>query len=212
MLKAAPEMEAEFTVTGDAPEEVRANDCVDEEFTATLPKLRVEALSVNFELAAAVPVPLKITVALLPLLELLLIVSLPLAAPVAVGRNFTCKVTDLFGSSVTGTLPPTMVKAAPVIDAEFTVTAEVPEDVSVTEAVAAEFTGTLPNLRIEALSVNFGRAGFADAPLADVADAKQQINPRRSGPRRLLGQADLFSGEDRFRDFVGRFVVDVDTT
>ena len=47
MLKAAPEIEAEFTVTGDVPEEVRANDCVDEEFTVTLPKLRVEALAVN---------------------------------------------------------------------------------------------------------------------------------------------------------------------
>ena len=47
MLKAAPEMEAEFTVTGDVPEEVSVNDCVAEEFTVTLPKLRVEALSDN---------------------------------------------------------------------------------------------------------------------------------------------------------------------
>ena len=47
MVKAAPEMEAEFTVTGDVPEEVRASDSVDEEFTVTLPKPRVEALAVN---------------------------------------------------------------------------------------------------------------------------------------------------------------------
>jgi len=47
MLKAAPEMEAEFTVTGDVPDEVRANDWVAVELTVTLPKLRVEVLSVN---------------------------------------------------------------------------------------------------------------------------------------------------------------------
>jgi hypothetical protein len=38
MLKAAPEMEAEFMVTGDVPEEPSVNDWVDEEFTVTLPK------------------------------------------------------------------------------------------------------------------------------------------------------------------------------
>jgi hypothetical protein len=87
MLKAAPEMEAEFTVTGEVPEEVRANDCVDEEFTVTLPKLRVEVLNVNCGLAAAVPLPVRATVAVLPFDELLLIVSCPLAAPAAAGRN-----------------------------------------------------------------------------------------------------------------------------
>jgi hypothetical protein len=94
MLKAAPEMEAEFTVTDDVPEEVSVNDCVAEEFTLTLPKLRVVALSVNFELAAAAPVPLNDTTAVLPLVELLLIVRLPVADPVAAGLNWTCKVID----------------------------------------------------------------------------------------------------------------------
>jgi hypothetical protein len=94
MLKAAPDMEAEFTVTDDVPEEVSVNDCVAEEFTLTLPKLRVVALSVNFELAAAAPVPLNDTTAVLPLVELLLIVRLPVADPVAAGLNWTCKVID----------------------------------------------------------------------------------------------------------------------
>lgn len=50
-----------------------------------------------------------------------------------------------------------MVKPAPAIKAEFTVTAEVPDDVRVTEAFAEEFTATLPKLRVEVLSVSCGR-------------------------------------------------------
>ena len=109
MLNVAPVMAAEFTVTGEAPEDLSVTDCVAEELTLTLPKLRVEALRVNCGLAAAVPVPLNVTVAVLPLVELLLMVSFPEAAAAAVGRNFSCKVTDWFGDSVTGTLPATMV-------------------------------------------------------------------------------------------------------
>jgi hypothetical protein len=94
MLKAAPVMEAEFTVAADVPEEVSVNDCVAEEFMVTLPKLSVVALSVNFGLTAAAPVPLNDTTAVLPEVELLLIVRLPVADPVAVGLNWTCKVID----------------------------------------------------------------------------------------------------------------------
>ena len=71
---------------GDVPEEVRVNDCVVEEFTARLPKLSVVALSVSFEFAV-VPVPLSDTTAVLPVVELLPIVRLPVADPVAVGLN-----------------------------------------------------------------------------------------------------------------------------
>ena len=38
-LKPVPETEADFTVTGAVPEEVRAIDLTEVEFTATLPKL-----------------------------------------------------------------------------------------------------------------------------------------------------------------------------
>jgi hypothetical protein len=55
-------------------------------FTATLPKLSVVALSVSCEFAV-VPVPLNDTTAVLPVVELLLIVRLPVADPVAVGLN-----------------------------------------------------------------------------------------------------------------------------
>src|SRR5258708_3712118 len=103
----------------------------------------VGALQLRFtECATAVPVPLNATAAVLPLVELLLIVSCPVTAPAAVGRSCSCRVTDWLGLSVTGKLPATMVKPAPAIEAEFTVTAEVPDDVSVTERVAEEFTVT----------------------------------------------------------------------
>jgi hypothetical protein len=58
------------------------------------------------------------------------------------------------GFSVTGRLPPTIVKPAPVIATEFTVTDEVPVDVSVNDCVVAVFTVTLPKLRFAALIVN----------------------------------------------------------
>jgi hypothetical protein len=85
--------EAAFTVTDDVPEEVSVNDCVVEELTATLPKLSVVALNVSCEFAV-VPVPLNDTTAVLPVVELLLIVRLPVADPVAAGLNWTCRVID----------------------------------------------------------------------------------------------------------------------
>jgi hypothetical protein len=46
------------------------------------------------------------------------------------------------------------VKPAPLIAAEFTVTGDVPVDVSVNVCVAAVFTVTFPKLRLAALTVN----------------------------------------------------------
>lgn len=48
--KPVPETEAEFTVTADVPDDLSVNDCVAEEPTLTLPKLRLEVFTVNFEL------------------------------------------------------------------------------------------------------------------------------------------------------------------
>jgi hypothetical protein len=45
-----PETDAEFTVTVGPPDKVSVNDCVAVEPTATLPKLNVLVLTVNFEL------------------------------------------------------------------------------------------------------------------------------------------------------------------
>jgi hypothetical protein len=93
MLKPVPEIEAELTVTAVVPDEVSVTEPVLAEFTATLPKLRVVALTFSCGFAAA-PVPLKDTVAVLPVVELLLMVSFPVAAPDAVGMNWTCSVND----------------------------------------------------------------------------------------------------------------------
>jgi hypothetical protein len=74
MVKAAPVIAAEFTVTGEIPVDVSVNDWVVAVFTATLPKLRLAALIVNCGFAA-VPVPPKATMAVPPVVELLEIVS-----------------------------------------------------------------------------------------------------------------------------------------
>jgi hypothetical protein len=111
-------------------------------------------------------VPLKATTAVSPLDELLLMVICPLAAPVDVGRNCTCSVIDCVGFSVTGKLPPTIVKPVPVIAAELTVTGAVPVDVSVNDWVVAVFTVTLPKLNVAALIVNCGLGAAVLVPLS----------------------------------------------
>ncbi len=131
MVKPVPEMAAEFTVTGEVPVEVRVKVCVVVVLTVTLPKLRLVVLTVNCGFAAAVPVPLKATTAVLPLLELLFIEICPAAAPVAVGSNCTGRITDWVGLSVIGKLPPAIVKPVPEMAAELTVTGEVPVEVRV---------------------------------------------------------------------------------
>ena len=87
MLKPAPEIDAEFTVTAEVPDDVSVTDFVAEELTATLPKLSAVVLTVNCGFAAAVPVPLKDTTAVEPDEELLLTVSLPVKDPLVVGLN-----------------------------------------------------------------------------------------------------------------------------
>jgi hypothetical protein len=165
IVKPAPVIVAELTVTGAVPVDVKVSDCVVAEFTVTLPKLRLAALTANCGVSAAVLVPLKATTAVPPVEELLAIVSCPLALPVAVGANCTCNVIDWVGFSVAGKLPPTIVKPVPVSAAELIVTGEVPVDVSVNDCVVAVFTVTLPKLRLAALSANCGLAAVVLVPL-----------------------------------------------
>src|ERR1700677_2114491 len=111
-------------------------------------------LSATWCVVDDVPVPLRATTAVPPVVELLLTVSCPVRAPVVVGSNCTCTVRVCVGFSVTGNPPPTMVKPAPVIAAEFTVTGEVPVEVSVNDRVVGEFTVTLPKFSCPALNDN----------------------------------------------------------
>ena len=55
---------------------------------------------------------------------------------------------------MTGKLPPTIVKPAPVIATEFTVTGVEPEDVNVNVCVVGVFTETLPKPTLVELIVN----------------------------------------------------------
>ena len=75
IVKPAPLSVAELIVTGAVPVEVSVTGCVDAVFTVTLPNVRLAALTVNCGLGAAVPVPLRLTTAVLLVDELLWIVS-----------------------------------------------------------------------------------------------------------------------------------------
>ena len=153
-VKTVPPVVAELMVTGAVPVEVNVTGCVDAVFTVTSPNVRLAALSVNCGLAAAVPVPLRLTTAVLLVDELLWMVNWPDAAPVVVGSNCTFNVTDWLGFKVTGNVAPDIVKPVPVNAAELMVTGAVPVEVSVTGCVEAVFTVTLPKVRLAALSVN----------------------------------------------------------
>jgi hypothetical protein len=165
MVKPVPVTAAELTVTAEVPDDVNVNANVDVVFTITLPKLRFFELNLNCGLGAAVPVAIKATTAGVPVDELLLTVSCPLTLPIAVGANWTCNVIDWAGLNVAGKLPPISVKPVPVSVAELTVTGEVPVDVNVTDCVDAEFTVTLPKLRVATLTVNCGLGGVVQVPL-----------------------------------------------
>jgi hypothetical protein len=120
------------------------------------------------ECATEVPVPLNATTAGLPLVELLLIVSFPVTAPAAVGANRTFTVAVCEAFRVNGKLPPMMEKPAPVMAAELTVTAELPDEVSVNDSVAEEASATLPKLNDVALTVNCGVPAVVPVPLREM--------------------------------------------
>lgn len=108
-----------------------------------------------------VPVPFKVTTAVVFVEELLLIVSCPAAGPVVVGSNCTDIAIDCPGLSEAGKLPPDAVKPVPVAVTELIVRAEVPEDVRVTDFVTAVFRTTLPNDRLDALTLSIAVVAFS---------------------------------------------------
>ena len=66
-----------------------------------------------------------------------------------------------------GRLPPIIEKPTPVITAEFTVTGEVPVEVSVSDCVVAAFTVTLPKLRPAVLTDRIGEGAAVPVPLSE---------------------------------------------
>lgn len=93
--------------------------------------------------------------------ELLAIVSWPVAEPVVVGSNVSVTFNDWPGLRVAGTLTDAIEKPLPVTEIEFTVTAAVPVDVSVTVCVVALFTMTAPNEMFVAFTVKVGVPAFS---------------------------------------------------
>jgi hypothetical protein len=131
-VKPVPDTVAAWILSEAVPLEVSVTDCVDEEPTVTLPKLKLEVLSVNVGVVVT-PVPLRLTTAVGFVDELLLMVSLPETAPDVVGLNCTVSVTACFGFSVTGKLAPETVNPSPLMAAAVTFTAAVPVEVKVTD-------------------------------------------------------------------------------
>lgn len=86
MENPAPLIVAELMVTAPVPEEVRVSASVDVVFRFTFPNARAPLLTVNW---GVVPVPLRDTVAVVPLDELLEMLSVPLADPATVGAKLT---------------------------------------------------------------------------------------------------------------------------
>jgi hypothetical protein len=154
-------------VTGAVPVEVNVTGSVDGVFTVTLPNAKLAGLMVNCGLGttAAVPVPLRVTTAVLLVEESLWIVSSPEAAPVAVGSNCTFRVADWPGLKVTGNVAPDIVNPVPDNAAALMVTGAVPVEVNVTGWVDAVFSVTLPKVRLTALSVNCGLVAAVPVPL-----------------------------------------------
>jgi hypothetical protein len=167
IVKPVPVSVAELMVTGAVPVEVNVTGSVDAVFTVTLPNARLAGLMVNcgFGTTVAVPVPLRLTTAVLLVDESLWIVSCPEAAPAVAGSNCTFRVTDCPGLKVTGKVAPDNVKPVPVNVAELMVTGAVPVEVSVTGCVDAVFSVTSPKIRLTALSVNCGLVAAVPVPL-----------------------------------------------
>jgi len=163
--KPAPVMEAEFTVTEAVPVESNVTTCVVELLTVTLPKLRLLPLTVNCGTGAAAPVPLRATVAA-PDEELLLIVSCPVVAPVAVGVKFTCRPKDCPGLRVAGSVPPVTANPEPVRAVELITTGAVPVERNVRDCVADVLTVTLPKARLALLTVSCGIGAVVPLPLS----------------------------------------------
>jgi hypothetical protein len=85
-------------------------------------------------------------------------VSVPVAAPPAVGSNCTLRVAGVPGFTVIGNFAPGSENPAPVTDAELTVTGDEPVAVSVTDCVAGLFSETFPKEMLVALMLSVAPA------------------------------------------------------
>ena len=127
---------------------------------ASVPAPVMDALVQESALGTGIPVPLRVTLAVGSVDEVLPMVTCPLAEPLTAGLNWTESVAVWPGLRLIGNATPEMEKPAPLTVAEFTVTATVPVDERVSDCVLDELTVTLPNSMIEALNDNVGTTAF----------------------------------------------------
>ena len=106
------------------------------------------------------PVPLRGTVTVGFVDAVLLMVSLPVTEPTAVGSNVSVRVTVCPGLRVAGRLTAEAEKPVPVTAMELTVTAAVPLEVRVTVCVVELFTTIPPNAMLVAFTVSAGVPAF----------------------------------------------------
>ena len=127
---------------------------------ASVPAPVMDAFEQESPVSKGRPVPLSAMVAALLVEELLAMVSVPLAAPAAVGSNCTVRVAVWLGFSVSGKAAPETEKPVPASVAELMVTEAVPVEDRVIDCVVAELTATLPKLRLDVLTLSVGMAAF----------------------------------------------------
>jgi hypothetical protein len=106
------------------------------------------------------PTPLRFTVNVGFVDELLVMVSLPAAVPTADGSNVSVTLIACPAFSVVGRLNDEAEKPLPVTATELTVTGPEPLEVSVTVCVVELFTTTEPNEMLVAFTVNAGAEAF----------------------------------------------------
>ncbi len=153
-------------------------DCVAVDPSVTLPNAKVAALSVNFGPdVAAIPVPERLTVVFAPVLELLVMDSVPESIAAVMGVNASCKFNVAPGANVAGKIPETIENPVPAIVSELTATGLVPVDFSVSVCVAVVTTTTLPKPRLEALTLNVATAGTISQILKLYRSEVGEISP-----------------------------------
>ena len=131
--------------TAALPVFVRTTCCVELEPVATLPKLTEVGFACNWPTGVVEPVPLKFTIALGVFGSLLVIVTLPLAAPEAVGWNVRAIDTDWPALTVLGVATPLSPNSAPVNETIEIVRSLPPLFEIVTVALPVDPTPTVPN-------------------------------------------------------------------
>lgn len=104
------------------------------------------------------PVPKRGMLAVAPVDEVLVMVSVPVDAPATVGSNTISSVTVWPVVKVVCAKGAESVNPVPITVVEFTVTAPVPVEVKITLWVEAVFSATLPNGMVVALMLSVGVA------------------------------------------------------